>query len=79
MPVILIDANIEGQGAHIWMRMQATEWRDFTAALNVSFRTFREVGLDPASSDNIIWQFCQTHGYLTSTLHFAIASGKTHV
>ncbi len=67
MPVILIDANIEGQGAHIWMRMQTSEWRDFTSALGVTFRTFREVGLDPASPDNVVWQFCQAHGYYLLT------------
>ena len=33
MPVILIDENIQGQGAHIWMRMQTSEWRYFTTFL----------------------------------------------
>jgi hypothetical protein len=67
VPVILIDANIEGQGTHIWLRMQTTEWRDFTAALDVTLQTFREVGLDPASSDEVIWRFCQAHGYYLLT------------
>jgi hypothetical protein len=67
VPVILIDANIEGQGAHIWMRLQTTDWRDFTAALDVTFRTFREVGLDPASPDDMVWRFCQAHGYYLLT------------
>ena len=67
MPVILIDANIEGQGAHIWMRMQTVEWRDITVALDVTLRTFREVGLDPASADDLVWRFCQAHGYYLLT------------
>lgn len=67
MPVILADANIEGQGAVIWMRMQASEWRDFTAHLDVSFRTFRDVSLDPASPDDLVWRFCQAHGYYLLT------------
>jgi hypothetical protein len=55
VPVILIDANIEGQGAHIWMRLQSHAWRDFTAGLDVSFQTFREVGLEQASTDDAVW------------------------
>jgi hypothetical protein len=63
VPVILIDANMEGQGARIWVRMQAAEWRDLTAALDVTLQTFREVGLDPAAPDDVVWRFCQAHGY----------------
>jgi uncharacterized membrane protein len=69
VPVILIDANIEGQGAHIWHRLQSSEWRDFTVALDVTLQTFREVGLDPASSDEVIWRFCQAHGYYLLTIN----------
>jgi hypothetical protein len=67
VPVILIDANIEGQGARIWMRMQTAEWRDITAGLDVTFRTFREAGLDPSSPDNEVWHFCQAQGYYLLT------------
>jgi hypothetical protein len=67
VPVILIDANIEGQGAHIWMRMQTTDWREFTAALDVTFQTFREAGLDPASRDDVVWRFCQANGFYLLT------------
>jgi hypothetical protein len=67
VPVILIDANIEGQGAHIWMRMQTLAWRDLTVALDVTLRTFRDVGLDPATSDDVVWQFCQSNGYYLLT------------
>jgi hypothetical protein len=67
VPVILIDANIEGQGARIWMRMQTPEWRDLTDALDVSFQTFREAGLDAAASDKAVWDFCQAHGYYLLT------------
>jgi hypothetical protein len=62
VPVILIDVNIEGQGTLIGLRMQTSEWRELAAALDVTFRTFREVGLDPASPDAVVWQFCQAHG-----------------
>jgi hypothetical protein len=67
VPVILIDANIEGQGAHIWMRLQSHEWHDFTTNLCVTFQTFREVGLEQASTDDAVWRFCQAHGYYLLT------------
>ncbi len=67
MPVILIDANIEGHGAHIWMRMQTPGWRDLVVALDVTFREFLDVGLDRASPDDVVWRFCQTHGFYLLT------------
>jgi hypothetical protein len=67
VPVILIDANIEGHGAHIWMRIRTTGWRDFAIAPDVTFRTLREVGLDPESPDDVVWRFCQAHGYYLLT------------
>jgi hypothetical protein len=67
VPVILIDANIEGQGTRIWLRMQSADWRDLTTALDVTLRTFREVGLDPASPDDVVWRFCQAQGYYLLT------------
>jgi hypothetical protein len=67
VPVVLIDANIEGQGIRVWMRMQSSVWRELTAALEVSFLTFDDVGLDLASPDDVIWRFCQTNGYYLLT------------
>lgn len=62
MPIILADVNIEGHAAHIRMRMETVQWRDMAAALDVTFQTFRAIGLDPASPDEIVWRFCQAHG-----------------
>jgi hypothetical protein len=67
VPVILIDVNMEGQGATIWMRMQAAEWHELIAALDVTLQTFRGVGLDPTSPDDFVWRFCQAHGYYLLT------------
>jgi hypothetical protein len=68
VPVILIDANMEGQGARIWTRMQTREWRDLVTALDVTMRTFAEEGIDPASKDDVVWRYCQAqrHCFLTS-------------
>jgi hypothetical protein len=54
VPVILIDANIEGHAARIWTRMQTAEWRELTATVDVTFRFFSEVGLDSASPDDVV-------------------------
>jgi hypothetical protein len=67
VPVILVDSNIEGQGARIWMRLRTAEWRELTTALDLTFRTFREVGLDHASSDDVVWHFCQAQGHYLLT------------
>jgi hypothetical protein len=67
VPVVLIDANIQGHGVHIWMRLQTSEWHEFTTSLDVSFCTFREVGLDPAAADNVVWRFCQSQGFYLLT------------
>ena len=67
VPVILIDVNIEGHCALIWMRMQTEVWRDFTTGLDVTFRTFPDVGLDPASPDDVVWRFCLARGYYLIT------------
>ncbi len=66
-PVILIDVNMEGQGQRIWVRLQTADWRDVTVGLALTFRTFREVGLDPASPDHIVWRFCQRQGFYLLT------------
>jgi hypothetical protein len=58
VPVILVDANVEGHAARIWMWLQSDSWREVTADLDVTFRSFREVGLDPASPDELVWRFC---------------------
>jgi hypothetical protein len=67
VPVILVDANIEGHGAHIARRMQAAEWREIAVALDVVFRWFRDVGLDQAASDDAVWRFCQSQGFYLLT------------
>jgi hypothetical protein len=65
--VVLIDVNMEGQGQHIWLRLQTAYWRDLTVGLDLTLRTFREVGLDPASPDDVVWRFCQRQGFYLLT------------
>jgi hypothetical protein len=65
--VILVDKNIEGHAAQIWMRMQSDQWRELTTALDVTFRMFRDVGLESESPDDEVWRFCQAHGFYLLT------------
>lgn len=67
MPVILVDVNIEGHGAVIWGRLQSPQWNELTSLLTVTFASFREVGLDAASSDDLIWHSCQASGFYLLT------------
>jgi hypothetical protein len=67
VPVIPIDANIDGHGAHIGMRMQTDEWRELTEGLGLTVRNFRDVGLDPSSPDDVVWRFCQAQGFYLLT------------
>jgi len=67
VPVILIDKNIEGQGTHIWLRMQSAPWSELTKVLDVIIRTFSEVGLEDSASDDEVWRFCQARGHYLLT------------
>jgi hypothetical protein len=64
---VLIDTDIQGQGLHIWKRLQTALWYEITVALDVTVRTFQEVGLDVASPDNEVWRFCQEKKYYLLT------------
>lgn len=67
MRVILIDVDIEGHAMHVRKRMQAEPWRELTQGLDIVFRRFRDVDLDPATPDNEVWRFCQRNGYYLLT------------
>jgi hypothetical protein len=67
VPVILVDVNIEGHGKHIWARMQTATWHELTTLLDVTFRTFRDVGLDASFPDDVVWHFCQQQGFYLLT------------
>jgi hypothetical protein len=49
------------------MRLQAAQWQDLTTALDVTMQTFGALGLDPASPDDVVWRYCQAHGYYLLT------------
>jgi hypothetical protein len=67
VPAILVDVNLEGHAARIWRRLQSPSWRELTASLDVTFLTFRDVGLAADSPDDAVWRFCQERGYYLLT------------
>ena len=46
MPIVLVDADMEGHGAVIWGKMQAPGWQELTVALEVTMRTFADVRIE---------------------------------
>jgi hypothetical protein len=67
VPAILVDANIEGHGTRIWQRLQSADWREFTVALDLTFLSFRDVGLADDSPDDAVWRHCQERSYYLLT------------
>jgi len=67
VPVILIDANVEGHVAVIRARLQSAAWHELTIALDVTFQTLRQVGPEPVVSDAVVWRFCQEHSHYLLT------------
>jgi hypothetical protein len=67
VPVILIDANMDGQGARIWGRMQSSYWRELTADLDVTCKRFQDVGLVKKAADDVVWRLCQASGFFLLT------------
>ena len=59
MKGLLSDANIEGHVRALARILDGDAWREVWAALNLSLRFFRDVGLAPNASDAAVWSFCQ--------------------
>lgn len=42
-------------------------YQGYTSLAEMTLVHFRDIGLDPSTDDEIIWQLCQTNGYLLLT------------
>ena len=62
--VILVDHNIEGQGALLWSTLHTDGWLELVPMRLVRFT---DVQLPPTSSDREIWQFVQAQQMLLLT------------
>ena len=63
MIALLIDANLDGQAELLQARLASDRWREFRDYLDLRFLHFENVGLDRGAKDDVVWRFCQKHGY----------------
>jgi hypothetical protein len=64
---LLADVNIEGHIRRLVARMQGNLWLEFWELLQLRSVNFRDIGLDPATTDALIWRHCQDHRLLLLT------------
>ena len=64
MQIILSDYNCIGQAETIF---RVLRYQGYTSLAEMTLVHFRDMGLDPSTDDEIIWQLCQTKGYLLLT------------
>lgn len=67
MVSILIDANLDGHGNLLDMRLRTDTWRELRDHLDLHFLHLDNVGLDRAANDDIVWRHCQQRGYFLLT------------
>ena len=67
MLALLADANVEGQLSRLVDLLESGPWRELWTALNVSVRTFEELGLPYDVTDAMLWQTCQQHSLVLVT------------
>jgi hypothetical protein len=56
---LLADINIQRQVEILITILESESWRNLWSPLNLSLRTFRDLGLALDVSDAVLWQVCQ--------------------
>jgi hypothetical protein len=64
---LLLDANLDGHGDLIDMRLRTDTWRELRDHLAIRFLHFEQVGLDRTAKDEVVWRLCQQHGHYLLT------------
>lgn len=67
MVTLLIDANLDGHANLVEMRLRSAAWREWHDHVGIQFLHFEEVGLDRIARDDVVWWYCQEHGYYLLT------------
>lgn len=67
MTTLLVDGNLDGHAELLLYRLTSDNWKLFTDHLGLQFLHLEGVGLDRDSPDNVLWRFCQEHGYYLLT------------
>jgi hypothetical protein len=64
---LLVDANLDGHGELVAMRLGTEAWREFRDYLEIRFLYFEQVGLARNEKDDVVWRLCQRNGYYLLT------------
>jgi hypothetical protein len=67
MPGILADVNVEKHLRQLIGLLQSERRRELWAALDFEALTFPDLGIDPTTSDRLVWQRCQSDGLILLT------------
>lgn len=59
MRALMADINVQGHVAILTTVLENEYWKDFWKAFNVSIVTFHDLGLGPATPDDVLWRRCQ--------------------
>lgn len=62
MILLLADVNIEGHVGRLAGLMQTQYWRELWEDLDIRLRTFADIGLSAADTDESVWLACQQQG-----------------
>jgi hypothetical protein len=73
--LILPDNDVTGAVAILRQVLESPEWDEFSAALELTFLTFEELGLSRDAPDRAIWLACQR---MSAVLLTANRSGGEH-
>lgn len=67
MITLLVDANLDGHAELFDLRLRTKTWRELCDYLDIRFLHFEQAGLDRATTDDIVWRWCQERGYFLLT------------
>jgi hypothetical protein len=64
---LLIDANIDGHGDLLAMRLGIDYWRELRDYFDIRLLHFEQVGLDRNATDDVVWRLCQENDFYLLT------------
>lgn len=67
MVTLLVDANLDGHAELLDLRLQSDAWRELRDHLDIQFLHLEKAGLDRTTRDDVVWRFCQQHGFYLLT------------
>jgi hypothetical protein len=74
---LLIDANLDGHATLLDMRLSTDTWRELRDHIGIQFLHFEQAGLDRATTDDVLWRFCQQNHYYLLTANRNLESEQS--